>query len=122
MPKKILLAEDDFFLAKILKTKLEKEGHEVTSAVNGAECIDFLSKNNKYDLLLLDLIMPVKDGFQVLSYIHSEPKLKTLPIVVASNLSQTEDIDQAIKLGAKDYYVKSEISINDIIQKINKFL
>jgi CheY-like chemotaxis protein len=115
--KKILVAEDDKYLANAYRVKLSKEGFEVLIASDGAEALKLLETNIP-DLIILDLIMPVKDGFTTLAEIMENPTLKLIPCIVASNLEQKEDITKAMSLGAKDYIVKSESSMEDILNKI----
>ena len=119
MPKKILIVDDERPLAKALELKLVHEGYLAQSAFNGLEAIDALKKSN-FDLVLLDLVMPQEDGFSVLENIQ-KLKLKT-SVIVSSNLSQTEDLAKAKELGAVDYFVKSDTTLSEIIEKIKKFL
>ena len=116
---KVLVAEDDGFLANALRVKLTKTGYEVAMASDGEEA-EKLFVTFKPDLLLLDLLMPKQDGFTVLQEIRK--KDTKLPIIVSSNLSQKEDLEKAMKLGATDYVVKSESSLEQIIEKMNKYL
>lgn len=116
--KKILIAEDDKFLASAYKLKLTKVGFEIQIASDGNEAIEIL-KSFKPDLILLDLVMPVKDGFVTLEEIRDMNEFKLTPILVASNLGQKEDVDRATKLGANDFVVKSDMSLDDLIKKIN---
>lgn len=119
MAKKILIAEDDTSLSKALKLKLSSLGFEVEVATDGEDALMHLKKTN-YDLLLLDLMMPQVDGFGVLEELK---KSKHKPVVfVNSNLSQASDRDKAMKLGADDYLVKSDISLKEIVAKITKAL
>lgn len=119
MAKKILIAEDDASLSKALKLKLASLGFEVEVATDGEDALMHLKKT-QYDLLLLDLMMPQVDGFGVLEELK---KLKHKPVVfVNSNLSQASDKDKAMKLGADDYLVKSDISLKEIVAKITKAL
>lgn len=117
--KKILIAEDEKPMARAMELKLSKEGMDVTVAHNGREAIDFLSKQD-FDLVLCDLIMPVKDGFSVLEFLQQSGK-KT-PVIVASNLSQEEDVRRSRSLGAVDYFVKSDTPIGEIVEKVKKYL
>jgi DNA-binding response OmpR family regulator len=117
--KFILVAEDDPFYGNIFKTKLTWEGYDVILAVNGEETIRQV-KMRKPDLLLLDLIMPVKDGFAALGEIKCDPDLKSIKVVVISNLSQEEDIVKAKTLGADDYFVKTNISIQEMLEKVKQ--
>jgi len=114
---KILVAEDDKFLASAYRLKLQKNDFEVIVATDGEEAIKMI-KSEKPDLILLDLVMPVKDGFVVLEEIKKDEGLKIIPVIVASNLGQKEDIDRAMGLGADDFVVKSDLSLEALINKI----
>jgi len=116
--KKILIAEDDKFLASAYKLKLTKAGFEVMLASDGNEMLLML-KSFVPDLILLDLVMPVMDGFTTLGEIKLNEQYKKIPILVASNLGQKEDIDRAMELGASGFVVKSDMSLDDLINKIN---
>jgi len=118
---KILVVEDDQFLANAYRIKLQKVGFEVIIVVDGAEALEKIKSQN-FDLIILDLIIPKIDGFGVLTEIRSQEKYKTLPILVASNLSQMEDINRALKLGANDFIIKSDISLDALIEKIKKLV
>jgi len=118
-PKKILIADDEKAIAKALALKLAKVGFTTEVAVNGAEAIEKI-KAAKFDLVILDLIMPEKDGFAVLEYMRAN-KIN-YPVLVASNLSQEEDLKRAKDLGAIDYFIKSNLSLQDIIDHIKKIL
>jgi DNA-binding response OmpR family regulator len=119
--KKILIAEDDKFLASAYKLKLTKAGFEVLIGANGNEIMDLL-KTFLPDLILLDLVMPIKDGFTTLAEIRAINTFNKIPVLVASNLGQKEDIDKAIKLGANGFVVKSDMSLDDLILKINEMI
>lgn len=118
---KILIAEDDKFLSKILQTKLTKVGYSLILANDGQEAID-LARSEKPVLVLLDLIMPNKNGFEVLEEAKADPELSQIPIVILSNLGQDEDIKRGMDLGAKDYIVKANISIDKVVEKIDEYL
>lgn len=115
--KKVLVVEDDKFLANAYKLKLTKSGYEVSVSSDGQEALDFMAESVP-DIVLLDLIMPNMDGFATLSEMNNVEKLKNVPVVVASNLGQKEDIDRAKELGAKDFIIKSNVSIEDIVDKV----
>lgn len=119
--KKIIVAEDDNFLANAYRVKLSKEGFDSLVVGDGEKLLEAL-KLSVPDLIILDLIMPGKDGFQVLSEIKSNEAWKSIPVIVASNLGQKEDVDKAMGLGAADFIVKSNLKIEDLIQKINDIL
>ncbi len=118
-PKKILIADDEKAIAKALTLKLTNAGFAADVAVNGIEAIDKI-KAAKFDLIVLDLIMPEKDGFAVLEYMRDN-KINT-PVLVASNLSQEDDLKRAKELGAVDYFIKSNVSLQEIINNIKKTL
>jgi DNA-binding response OmpR family regulator len=117
----VLVAEDDTFLAKVHNKKLAKEGFEVRMAGNGEEALS-LARKEKPDIILLDLIMPVKDGFQALAELKADPNLKDVKVIVLSNLSQEEDKERVLGMGAVEYVVKANISFRDVINVINKHL
>lgn len=118
--KKVLVAEDDKFLSSAYKAKLTKAGFEVTMASDGDEALKAL-KSYKPDVILLDLIMPNKDGFVVLEEVEQNEELKKIPVIIASNLGQKEDIDKGMALGAKDFVIKSNMSLDDLVSKINQY-
>jgi DNA-binding response OmpR family regulator len=115
--KKILIIEDEKPMAKALKLKLEKNGLEVDIAEDGKEALKKL-KGKKYHLALMDLVMPHMDGFTLLKELQDK-KIKT-PIIVTSNLSQKEDIEKARSYGVKDFLVKSDTPITDIVKKVQE--
>ncbi len=119
--KKILLAEDEQFLARTYKNKLEVENFEVVLAGDGEEAITKI-QSEKPDLILLDLMMPLKSGFEVLHVIKVDDNVKHIPVIVASNLGQQSDIDEAKRLGAVDFIVKSNVSLKDMIAKVKQYL
>lgn len=121
MPKKILVAEDDKFLANAYRVKLTKSGFDIKIATDGVEALSII-KSFQPDLILLDLVMPKKDGFVVLEEIKKDENYKHIPVIVASNLGQKEDIERGLKLGAKDYIVKSDMSLQNLVNKINNYL
>ncbi|MDQ3099386.1 MAG: response regulator [bacterium] len=116
--KKILIAEDDTFLARAYEMRLKKSNFEVKIALNGEEVFKILPVFLP-DLILLDLIMPVKDGYEVLKELKASPEWKDIPVIISSCLSQDDDIDVAKKYGANDYYIKADLDLRDLITKIN---
>lgn len=119
--KYVLVAEDDRFYANIYKTKLSKEGFEVAVAGDGAEALK-LARQKKPSLILLDLVMPVKDGFETLKELKADASLKSIKVIVLSNLGQEEDIKKAKDLGAHDYVVKANVSIQEMMSKVKGYL
>ena len=124
MAYNILLCEDEEFVARSYKRKLELEGFVVHQARNGQEAIDMIFGPQKFDLILMDLMMPLKTGFEVLTEVidSSNEEVKKVPIIVASNLGQIADIEEAKKLGAVDFVVKSNISLKELVLKIRQYL
>ncbi|MBI5530524.1 MAG: response regulator [Candidatus Doudnabacteria bacterium] len=118
---KILLAEDDRFLIKVLRLKLIKAGFEVLSAVDGEEAAQKILAE-KPDLVLLDIIMPKKNGFEVLAELRNNPDVKDIPVIILSNLGQDKDVEQGKKLGATDYLIKTDLSLEEVVEKVNKYV
>jgi DNA-binding response OmpR family regulator len=124
MPTKkprILLAEDDKFICKAYKDGLSKAGFEMVIAHDGNEAMEKI-KLDKPDLVLLDLIMPDKGGFEVLEELKMDNTFKKMPVVILSNLGQDSDIKQGKDLGAVDYLVKSNLSMKQVIEKVKLHL
>jgi len=121
MSKKILIAEDDMFIATAYKTKLESADYEVIHATNGEEAMKELAKDPP-DLVLLDLLMPVKNGFDVLHEMKEDPALKDIPVIVLSNLGQNEDVARCMQLGAEDFIVKTRLKFSDLLGDIAKLV
>jgi len=119
--KKIMIVEDDSFVMDIYQTKLSQEGYEVLPAENGAEAIKKLEKEIP-DLILLDIIMPYVDGLQVLRKIKADEKLKDIPVILLTNLSQKENINEGLGLGADDYLIKSHFTPSEVLEKIKKYI
>jgi PleD family two-component response regulator len=119
--KKVLVVEDDQFLANAYKLKLSNSDFDVKVASDGKEALSIMEEFLP-DVVLLDLIMPNMDGFETLQVMKASDKLKSVPVIVASNLGQKEDFDKATALGASDFIIKSNVSIEDIITKVNKLI
>lgn len=116
---KILIAEDDKFLLNAYRVKFTKAGFDIQIATDGEEALVIL-KTFRPDVILLDLVMPKKDGFAVLQTVKADPALKNIPVIVASNLGQKEDIERAKSLGAIDYIIKSDILLDNLVKKVNE--
>ena len=121
MSKTILVVEDDKFLRELIVQKLIKEGYEVVEATDGEQGIKKI-KEEKPDLVLLDLILPGIDGFEVLSKMKEDPGISSTPVIVLSNLGQKEDVERGLSLGAADYLIKAHFTPGEIIEKIKKNL
>jgi DNA-binding response OmpR family regulator len=121
MAKTILIIEDDKFLRELIAQKLLKENYEISEAVDGEEGIKKI-REEKPDLILLDLILPGIDGFEVLSRMKSDEEISSIPVIILSNLGQKEDVERGLNLGAKDYLIKAHFTPGEIIEKIKKIL
>ena len=119
--KKILIIEDDKFLRELISKKLLKEGYNVSEAFDGEEGIKKV-KTEQPDLILLDLILPGIDGFEVLSQMRADSNLTSIPVIILSNLGQKEDVEKGLKLGAVDYLIKAHFTPGEIIDKIRTVL
>lgn len=118
---KILIAEDDPFLSKVVDLKFKKEGFEAIMCGDGNEALA-QAKAQKPKVVLMDMIMPNKNGFDALVEFKNDPEVKDIPIIILSNLGQEQDVQKGLKAGAVDYIVKSNISINEVVEKVKKYL
>lgn len=119
--KKILIIEDDKFLRKLVLRKLASEGYDVLEAVDGEHGIKEVHAKNP-DLILLDLILPGIDGFEVLARIKQDKDTNSIPVIILSNLGQKEDIEKGFNLGAVDYLIKAHFTPNEIVEKVRALL
>jgi len=119
--KTVLIVEDDVFLMSLLKNRMESEGFSVLAAKDGEEAIKVL-KEIKPDLILLDIILPGRSGFEVLEEMKSDPQIQNSPVMIISNLGQDMDIDRGKDLGALEYFVKARSSMDDVVEKVGSFL
>ena len=119
--KKILLVEDDPFLRNLMLVKLQKEGFNVVEAFDGE---DGLKKANeiKPSLILLDLILPGIDGFEVLKQIKSSSETASIPVIILSNLGSRVDVEKGLKIGAYDFMIKAHFTPEEIVEKIKNAL
>lgn len=120
--KKILIIEDDYFLARMLTKTIEAEGYEVVMAGTGEEGWRKVSTENGIQLVLLDVMLPDLDGFEILKRIRQHESTKNIPVVIVSNLGQPEDRERGKALGANDYIIKSNVSLDEVVSHIKKFL
>ncbi|MFA5355720.1 MAG: response regulator [Candidatus Paceibacterota bacterium] len=118
---KVLIVEDDKFLRELISQKLAKEGYEAVSAVDGEEGVRKI-KEEKPDIVLLDLILPGIDGFEVLTKTKEDPLVNSIPVIILSNLGAKEDVEKGMKLGAADYLIKAHFTPSEIIEKIKSIL
>ncbi|MEK7150810.1 MAG: response regulator [Patescibacteria group bacterium] len=118
---KILLIEDDKFLIKLYSEKLVREGFEVSMAISGEEGLKKIERERP-DLILLDIILPQKNGFDILSEVKLNPNTNSIPVIMLTNLGQDADIKTGMDLGAADYLIKTDFSINDLPERIRAVL
>lgn len=121
MGKKIVLADDEQFITIAYRDGLSRAGFTVVVAHDGMEALDLVKRENP-DLVLLDLVMPRLNGFDVLKEMKNDPLVSDIPVVILSNLSQDTDEAEARKMGARDFYVKSDLSLEELITKIRALL
>jgi len=118
---KILIVEDEDILLKVLKEKFEDENFKVEIAVDGEEAMHVVKKFMP-DIILLDILLPKKNGIEVLAFIKADDSLSSIPVIMLSNLSEDEKIKEALNMGAVDYMVKTQHPINEIVEKANKYV
>lgn len=121
MTKKILFIEDESALQRAATDILTQEGYEVLSALNGEEGLSIAQKDVP-DLVLLDLILPQKNGFEVLEALKKDEKTKHIPIIILSNLEGNADIERALELGATTYLVKTNYRLEEVVEKIKQII
>lgn len=119
--KKVLIIEDDSFLQGLEATKLKKENYEIVVASTGEEGMEKINEPG-IDLILLDIILPQFDGFEILKKIRNTEKIRDIPVIVFSNLSEEKDIKKAESLGSTDFMVKSNFTLDELVERINKIL
>lgn len=119
--KKIFLVEDDPFLSALLKSRLTKEGFDLIHVKDGEEAINLL-RDIKPDIILMDIILPRKSGFEVMEELRADPQISSAPIMIISNLGQDSDMQRGKELGAVEYFVKAKISIDELIEKVKEYL
>lgn len=117
---KILLIEDDEILSKVVYEELKEANFDVLQAFDGEEGLK-LAMEKKSDLILLDLILPKKHGFEVLEELKKSPVTRDIPVIILTMLGSDEDIKKGLKMGANDYIVKSQHAVSEIIDKVKDF-
>lgn len=118
---KILIVEDDRYISKMYQLKLSLEGYAVQIADNGRTGVDKV-KEFKPDIILLDILMPELDGFEVLKIVKSEDSTKNIPVLIMSNLGQEDHIQKGMELGAVGYIVKTQYTPSKVVEKIKEVL
>lgn len=119
--KKIVVAEDEPILLRALNIELLTAGYEVLSATTGKAALDIIKKERPA-LVLLDILMPEMDGFEVLQELQANTKLKKIPVIILSNLGQDEEVKKGLALGARDYYIKASTDLEMITKKIKELV
>ncbi len=121
MGKIVLIVEDDAFISVTIEKALQKEGFNVLSAKNVDEAQVFL-RSNIPNIVLLDLILPQVSGIELLKWIKADPKTKSVPVIIFSNLASENDIQEAMNLGATAYFVKAMLSPAEVVTKVKEML
>lgn len=117
MKKKILIIEDDAFLGKVLNEKLLKAGYDVSLVGDGGEGLRQISVQ-KPDLILLDIMLPTKNGYEILEAKRQDPAIAAIPVIIVSNSGQPVEISRALALGVDDYLVKAELDPDEVLEKV----
>ncbi len=119
--KKILLIEDEAALQKSLSDTLRSAGFEVLSALDG-EIGERLAKSESPDLIILDLVLPKKDGLEVFKALKDDKETQDIPVVILTNLEKMENVEKVLEMGAKTYLVKANYTLQEIVEKISQVL
>ena len=118
----ILLVEDDSFISGMYQTKLTNLGWQVEVVEDGEAAWQRLQKDPLPDLVLLDIVLPKKDGFEILEGLRQDERTKGLPIILLTNLGQKPDVERGVKLGADDYIIKAHYTPTEVVEKITNLL
>lgn len=118
----VLIIEDDVSIDKAYSAKFTHEGIKVKIAEDGEEAMKLLKGKDLPGLILLDLMLPKKSGFEVLKEVKEDARLKNIPVLILTNLAQELDADRGMTLGAVEYLVKADVKIEDIVNKVRKYL
>ncbi len=118
---KILIVEDDNFLRELVVKKMSDFGFDVLQAENGQKALE-IAKKESLAIILLDLIIPEKDGFEVLEELKNDPRTQKVPVIILSNLGQKEEIQRGLNMGAADFLVKAHYTPDEILAKVKQIL
>ena len=121
MKKKILLIEDDSVLLKAISLALAKEEFEILTAMDGETGIKSIEENYP-DLIILDIILPKKNGYEIMEYMKSKPEISAIPVVILTNLEGAGDVERMLALGARAFLVKANYTIEEIVEAIKRIL
>ncbi|MEI7765262.1 MAG: response regulator [bacterium] len=122
MSKTIFIVEDDLFLQGLEATKLKKEGFEIQTAASGKDVTKVIELKPKIDIILLDLMLPDMDGFEILKMIRKEASYLNTPVIVFSNLSEEKDIEKAKSLGINEFMIKSNFNLDELATKVKEMI
>lgn len=118
---KILIIEDEPILANVLEEKFSRESFDVEVIHTGEEALPRIKKFLP-NLVLLDLLLPKKSGFEVLAEMKADPELKLIPVIILSNLGEAENLKKGLALGADDYLIKAQHPLKEVIEKVKRHL
>lgn len=118
----ILLVEDDSFISGMYETKLTNLGYNVEVIDNGEAASQRLEQDPLPDLILLDIVLPKRDGFEILGDLRKNDRTENTPVILLTNLGQKPDVERGIKLGAEDYIIKAHYTPTEVVDKITKVL
>ncbi|MEX0650374.1 MAG: response regulator [Candidatus Andersenbacteria bacterium] len=118
----IVLVEDDSFISGMYQTKLVSLGYNVELKEDGDSAWQRLQQDPLPDLVLLDIVLPKKDGFEILEALRKDKRIEHLPVILLTNLGQKPDVERGIKLGADDYIIKAHYTPSEVVEKIKKIL
>ena len=118
---KVLIVEDDSFLVNAYRIKFERLGYETKIAIDGESALKILGEWVP-DVVILDLVMPKMDGYEFLEKMRAKPEFLNIPVLVATNLGQPEDVDRARELGANNYVIKGNLSLSELVEKLEELI
>lgn len=121
MKQKILIIEDDSVFQKAVSRALEERGFEVFSAIEGESGLRIVEKERP-DLIVLDIVVPKKDGFEVMQFLSSHPEFSSIPVIIVTNLEGSQDVERMLSLGAKAFLVKANYTLEEIVDAIMRAL
>ncbi len=118
----VLIVEDDIFLSNLLVSRFQQAGITVQKAMTGEEALEILRSGMIPSLILLDIILPKKSGFEILEEIQADPNLQKAPVIITSNLGQESDVQRGKQLGVIDYFVKAQTPIEQLVVKVKSII
>jgi len=119
--RKVLIIEDDPFIVKMYRSKFEDLGFIFRSAETGDKGMS-LAHEETPDIIILDIVLPQKDGFEILKDIKKDQGLKNIPVIILSNLGQKEEVERGLELGANDYMIKAHYTPSEVVERVKKIL